>query len=264
MSIFNIKEKIKRKLKNNTFFEKHFGFESGIDITDDNQVLYRKNVVIKNIIFASNILYTLIFTFISFGDKSNWLLTLLLFPVTFFVNSTLTKLINKGADDKMSQTIAMYFASFYMFLSSIVIYFKLKTGSQDFLKECGYILLYYSLTICAFYQDKKMLKNVFLWVFILVTLLHFTITYNILFDENNKDIMVFLNTFFQSEAFRDILIRSILLGMFMLVLFIYVSMANYMQDERIKELIKRRKVQEDFTNVVTKIFDVTLSTHSLS
>ena len=32
-----------------------------------------------------------------------------------------------------------------------------------------------------------------------------------------------------------------------------------MQEERKKELNKRRKVQEDFTNVVTKIFDVTLS-----
>jgi len=108
---------------NNTFFEKNFGFESGIDITDDNQVLYRKNVVIKNIIFVSNILYTIIFTILSLGDESNWMLTVLLFPVTFFVNATLKKMINKGADDKMSQTIAMYFASFYMFLSSIVIYF---------------------------------------------------------------------------------------------------------------------------------------------
>jgi len=249
---------------NNTFFEKNFGFESGIDITDDNQVLYRKNVVIKNIIFVSNILYTIIFTILSLGDESNWMLTVLLFPVTFFVNATLKKMINKGADDKMSQTIAMYFASFYMFLSSIVIYFKLKSGNQDFLKECGYILLYYSLTICAFYQDKKMLKNIFLWVFIIVTILHFTVTYDVLFDENNKDILKFLTTFFQSIAFKDIFIRSLLLALFMLVLYIYVSMANYMQDERKIELIKRRRVQEDFTNVVSKIFDVTLSSGKMS
>ena len=102
-----------------------FGFESGIDITNDNQVLYRKNVVIKNIIFVSNLIYTLIFTIISFGEKSNWLLTILMFPVTFLVNHALKKTITKDPNDKMTQTVAMYLASFYMFLSAIIIYFKL-------------------------------------------------------------------------------------------------------------------------------------------
>ena len=50
----------------------------------------------------------------------------------------------------------------------------------------------------------------------------------------------------------------------MLVLYINVAMVNYMQDERKKELTKRRQVQEDFTNVVTKIFDVTLNSKDLS
>ena len=264
MALAEFKNKIKSRLQASTFFDKNFGFESGIDITNENQLLYRKNVVIKNIILVSNLIYTLIFTLISFGDKSNWLLTFLLFPATFFVNYTLKKLINKGYEDKMSQIIAMYFASFYMFLSSIIIYFKLKAGSQVFLQECGYILLYYSLTICAFYQDKKMLKNIFLWVFIIVTLLHFTVTYDILFNKDYIDIGYFFKTFFTSPEFKDILIRSILLGLFMLVLYIYVSMANYMQEQRINELVKRRSVQEDFTNVVTKIFESSLDTDSLT
>ena len=264
MSINNFKNRIKNRIEDSTFFNKNFGFESGIDITNEQQLLYRKNVVIKNIIFVSNLIYTLIFTLISFGDKSNWLLTFLLFPATFLINATLKKLINKGYEDKMSQTIAMYCASFYMFLSSIIIYFKLKAGSQVFLQECGYILLYYSLTICAFYQDKKMLKNIFLWVFILVTILHFTVTYDILFNEEYLDIGYFFTHFFGSPEFKDILIRSILLGLFMLVLYIYVSMANYMQEQRITELKKRRSVQEDFTNVVTRIFESSLDTDSLT
>ena len=41
-------------------------------------------------------------------------------------------------------------------------------------------------------------------------------------------------------------------------------MSNYMQLERKKELIKRREVQEEFTNIVTKIFDVTLDTKSIN
>lgn len=264
MGLSNLKEKIQSKIKNNTFFTSRFGFESGIDVTDDNQVLYRKNVVIKNIVFVSNLVYTLIFTILSFSDKSNWLLTVLLFPVTFIVNNILTKMIKKGPNDKMSQIIAMYVSSFYMFLSTIVIYIKLKVGDADYLKECGYILLYYSLAICAYYQDKKMLKNVFVWVFILVTILHFTITYPILESDMATNVLQFVKTFFTSNEFKDILIRTILLGLFMLVLYVNVAMANYMQDERKKELTKRRQVQEDFTNVVTKIFDVTLNSKDLS
>lgn len=264
MGIKDFASKIQHKIKNNNFFQSKFGFESGIDITDDNQVLYRKNVVIKNIVFVSNMIYTLIFTILSFSEPSNWLLTVLLFPVTFIVNSGLKKMINKGPEDKMAQIIAMYISSFYMFLSTIVIYIKLKVGESQYLQECGYILLYYSLAICAFYQNKKMLKNVFLWVFIIVTILHFTVTYSLLNTNMAKNIKEFITTFFVSNEFKDILIRTILLLLFMLVLYVSVAMANYMQDERKKELMKRRQVQEDFTNVVTKIFDVTLSSNELS
>lgn len=264
MSILGLKSKIKSKIKNNTLFKSLFGFESGIDITDDNQVLYRKNVVIKNIIFVANLIYTLIFTIISITEPSNWLLTVLLFPVTLIVNNGLKKMIHKGPNDRMAQVVAMYTSSFYMFLSTIVIYIKLKVGDADYLKECGYILLYISLAICAFYQDKKMLKNVFIWVFVLVTILHFTVTYSLLDTELAKDVMKFITTFFTSNMFKDILIRTILLALFMLVLYVSVIMANYMQDERKKELMKRRDVQENFTDVVTKIFDVTLSSQELS
>jgi len=264
----NLKNKIKTKIKNNTFFNKQFGFEVGIDITDDNQVLYRKNTVIKNIIFLSNIFYTLIFFLIAIGDTkdwSTWVLTILLFPVTFIVNNTLKKLIKKGPNDNMSQLIAMYVACFYMFLSAIIVYIKLKYGNIEFLQEVGYILLYYSLAICAFYQDKKLLRNIFLWLFIIVTILHFIVTYNVFeMAKTYTNGFEFFKEFILSDMFRDIILRTVLLGMFMLVLYIYVSMASYMQEERKKELMKRREVQEDFTNVVTKIFDVTLAQSNIS
>ncbi len=256
-------DKIKSKIKNNALFDKYFSLESGIDITDDNQVLYRKNVVIKNIIFFSNILYTLIFTIVSISEPSNWLLTLILFPVTFVVNLTLKNLIKKGPQDRMSQDIAMYVSCFYMFLSSVLIYIKLKFGQTEYLMETGYILLYYSLAICAFYQDKKMLKNISLWVVILVTILHFTVTYSLIETDVATDVSK-IWMLFTGEAFKDIIIRTILLIMFMLVLYINVSMVNFMQDERKKELIKRREVQEDFTKVVTEIFDVTLANNDIT
>ena len=51
LKLDNLKNKLKTKIKNTTFFKKKFSFESGIDITNENEVLYRKNVVIKNILF---------------------------------------------------------------------------------------------------------------------------------------------------------------------------------------------------------------------
>ncbi len=255
---------LKAKIKNNKFFSNAFGFESGIDITDDTKVLYRKNIVIKNIIFVSNLIFTLMFAFLSFGERSNIVLTFILFPVTFLVNAGLKKTINKNPEDKTTQTIASYVACFYMFLLSLVIYFKLKYGSADYLKECGYILIYYSLVVCSFYQDKKLLKFVFEWVMVLVTILHFTVTYEIMFSDIASDFKLFFTTFFTSNEFKDILIRTILLGIFMLVLYSIVSMSGYMQEERKKELMKRREVQENFTSVVTKIFDATLADSSRS
>ena len=38
-------------------FSKFFGFEEGVDVTNDVALLVRRNIVIKNIIFVSNILY---------------------------------------------------------------------------------------------------------------------------------------------------------------------------------------------------------------
>ena len=253
-----LKHRLKEKIVNNKYYQRFFVFDSGIDLTDDKKVLHRKNVVIKNIIFLSNLIYTLIFTFISFGDKSNWVLTIILFPVTFFVNYALTKLIKKGPEDDLSQKIAMYFACFYMFLSSIIIYIKLKNGTQDYLKEAGYILLYYSILISAYYQDRVLLKNVIAVAFIVVTILHFTVTYNIVAMGNDKSFFELVGEFFASYEFRDILLRTLLLGLFSLVAYIFVSMTNNMQDERKQELIKRKAVQEDFIDIISDVFAVSI------
>ncbi len=248
------------KIKEWSIFQKYFGFEEGIDITNETQVLFRKNVVIKNIIFISNLIYTLIFAIISVGETSNLVLTIICFPVTFLVNNMLKRTIFKNKDDLLKQQIAMYICCFYMFLTAILIYLRLKTSSLgSYLGEVGYILLYYSLVVVSFYQDKKMLKIVFQWVFVIVTILHFTLTYSIISKDYASSVVLFVTKFFVSKEFKDILLRTILLLIFMLVLYSIVNLSVYMQEERKQELIKRRAIQEDFTNVVKKIFDVTLN-----
>ena len=255
---------LKSKLKNNKTFDNLFGFESGVDITDETKVLFRRNNVIKRIIFLSNIFFSVLFALLSIGEKSNILLTLILFPVTFLVNAGLKTTINRDPNDHNTQEMASFLASAYIIAVSIVIYLKLKFGNITYLQECGYILLYYSLAICSLYQNKKLMRSVFKWTLVIVTILHFTITYNVLLSDAAKDIIELLKLIFVSDIGRDIILRTILLCLFMVVLYSIVSIGEFMQEERKKELIKRRQVQEDFTNVVTKIFDVTLDRASRS
>ena len=50
-----------------SFFERNFSFEHGVDLNDEVEVLFRRNIVIKNIIFVSNIVYSIILFLISIG-----------------------------------------------------------------------------------------------------------------------------------------------------------------------------------------------------
>lgn len=240
-------------------FDNLFGFEKGIDVTDDVAVLFRKNVVIKNIVLLSNLIYTIIFMVVSLGERSNWFLTVLCIPITFLVNHTLKKMIYKDKENYLRQQIAMYICCFYMFLSAILIYTRLKVGLEtDYFGEVGYILLYYSLVICSFYQSKKLLKTVYPWVIVLLTVIHFSITYNLIF---NQEVVVndnFFKLFFTSNEFKDILLRTFILLIFMLVLYVSVSVSDTLAEERKKELVKRQEVEKNYTDVVLDLFKLTL------
>lgn len=70
--------------------------------------------------------------------------------------------------------------------------------------------------------------------------------------------------FLRSEAFADIILRTIVLASFILVLYVIVAITQYMQDQRRLELIKREEVQDEFTDIVKEMFDVTLSNDIIS
>ena len=247
-------------------------FEKGIDITDDYQVLKRKNIVIKNIIFFSNITYTLILFLISLiaSGTSNWVLTIIFVPVTFGLNRTLSKLINDSTNEKIKQQIAMYIAAFYMILSSVLIYFKLKTqmnvDGKEYLGigEAGYILIYYSLLVVSLYQDKKMLMSISRWMLVIITIIHFTITYSIVNAEYATSLIDFLRTFFTTNEFLDILLRTLFLILFMIVLITNVGIAQYAYTERKNEAVKRQGVQTDYSDVVNDLFSVILGMRIVS
>lgn len=254
-----------KKRSFSSLFNEWFGFENGIDISNETQVLFRRNIVIKNIIFVSNLVYSALMTIVSFITKtnSNWILTAILFPLTFLINSTLKKMIYTHKDDMMHQTIAMYIACFYMFLSSVIIYMKMKTSGASF-GEAGYMLIYYALVIVSLYQNKKLLKTISKWFIVIITILHFTITYNMISTDFEGNTFQQIIEFLRSEAFADIILRTIVLASFILVLYVIVAITQYMQDQRRLELIKREEVQDEFTDIVKEMFDVTLSNDIIS
>lgn len=235
-------------------FSKFFGFEEGIDITNDVAVLNRRNIVMKNIVFVSNLFYSLLLFVLSLSTKltTDWAITIVSFPITFLINKLLKTLIDLDKEDKTKQMIAMYVASFYIFLSAVLIYAKLyQTGTFE---TASYILIYYSIVVISLYQDKKLLSTAFIYLFGLVTFIHLVWTYQILGASKELGMLEFLKGFVGTPEFGDLIFRSVAFILFYLVVFVIVAIGQYMQEERKKELIKRRQVQNDFSAIVGKLF----------
>jgi HD-GYP domain-containing protein (c-di-GMP phosphodiesterase class II) len=252
-NIFNLKAFGKN------IFARFFGFEQGVDITDDVAVLLRRNVVIKNIIFISNMMYAIMLLLISLSDQgsvSDWVYTMLAFPLTYVINKALRKLINIDTKDKTKQLVAMYVASFYIFFSSILIYARLY---DTYFQTGAYILLYYAVVVISLYQDKRLLSSGFQVLLALMTVIHFLWTYNISGLAEGMTIQEFLPYFVSIDQFNDILLRTVLFILFYFVVFAIVAMGQYMQEERKRELIKRRQVQYDFGHIVGDLFSVVFS-----
>lgn len=236
-------------------FAKFFGFEQGVDIADDLAVLHRRNIVIKNIIFVTNIIYSLLLFILSLstGQRSDWAITIIAFPLTFIVNKGLTALINLDNKDITKQTVAMYIASLYIYLSSILVYARLyQSGTFE---TVAYVLLYYSIVLISLYQDKKLLFHGFIYLFGLMTFIHLLWTYQILDASNNLTMSEFFARFVESGDFGDLILRSLVFILFYLAVYIIVSIGQYMQEQRKIELVKRRQVQNDFAAIVGNLFN---------
>ena len=257
----SLRDKLNVKALGKGIFAKYFGFEQGVDITDDVAVLFRRNVVIKHIVFVSNLMYSIILFVLSLSTKdevSNWVVTFIAFPLTYVINKFLTKLINMDPHDKTKQSVAMYVSAFYIFFSSILIYARLY--QIDYFETAAYILMYYAIVVISLYQERKLLSSSFQGLLALLTVIHFIWTFTIhRLVQEGETIMEFLPRFVTLPEFGDILLRTLLFILFYFVVYAIVSMGQYIQEERKKELIKRRQVQGDFSHIVGDLFSVVFS-----
>ncbi len=260
------------KLKFKGLFSKLFAVEYDVDITDDTAMLYRRNIVVKNIIFFSNIVYSIIFMILAFADKStsNFAITLILFPLSFVVNKTLNKFVNGDEKDMVKQTIASYICVFYMFVVSIMLYVKMRVftenalGGQPIYSDAAYVLIYYSIGVISLYQSPKLIKNIAPYVLAVVSCLHLSTTYDIVHASYTKSVLAFVKGFFVSDEFKDILVRTLLLAAYLVVMYSLADITSKQQLQRKVELIKRQTVQDDFTKIVTDMFNVTLNFNQIT
>ena len=266
MGLKNQKHKLKGFGKK--LFAKYFGFETGIDIANDVAVLFRRNVVIRNIVFISNLLYSLVFFILGFSvanPTTDWIFAIAALPITYTVSKLQTKLINLDHNDLTKQQIAMYVSSFWIFISAVMVYIRVYAVGQNAPYEtASYVLIFYALVQISLYQDKRLLSNSFVSLIGFVSLIHISITYN--FFNLGLTWQEFLSTIFTDPVLArqvgDLALRTIIFILFYLVNYIIVSIGQSIQEERKKELSKRREVQMDFTHIVRSLFNVVFQSAS--
>ena len=244
------------------FLTNRFSFEAGVDILDETSVLYRKNLVIKNILWITNVVF-LVFTMIGSEGvnlRVNLILSFIFFLVMFFTNLSVRKIIHEEPKTLQKQQMAEYISAIYILMMAIVVYIKLRltignsTNSAFFsISQAGYSLIYFSLVVLALYQDSKLLKLIFKVAIILMTIVHVTILYPVILYANDFSTLV---NYIKGPIITDIILRTIVLAVFMIALYSTARISEDMNNKRKEELIKRRAMEKDFKSVVSDVFDV--------
>lgn len=260
-----------------------FNFEAGVDILDDTSVLYRRNKVNKNILVVAN-LVLILFTFIG-NRHPNFVITIGFSILMFAINTTLTRIINEEPRTLLKQQMAMYIGSIYILMASLAVYIKLVWSGQTFgdlltmvdgsgallyttieahgialantsIAQAGYILIYFALVIVALYQDSTLLRILFKWVLVFMTIIHLFIMYPLY--EHAGTIQELYSYLFITNisVLIDIILRTIVLVVFYIALYSSVSIGEMMNNKRKQELIKRVDLERDFKAVVGDVFDV--------
>lgn len=262
--------KVKRVNENSsfkTFFRNHFSFDVDVDLTNPTSVLYRRNLVISNIIVLANLIFTG-FAFVGIS-QGNWIVTLVFFLIMFLISQTLKSMRNKKPNDQSHQVVIMYLQCIYVFLLAISIYVKvflgfslsLETGqsltiAQFSVTQAAYLLIFFSLVISSLYQNPKLMKSMFIWSFVILTALHFSLLHPELFSHASSISELFNYVFVaENEIAIDIILRTIVLFIFLSALYISVSISFYLSESRKNEFTKRLGVEANFADVVESVFE---------
>ena len=244
------------------FFVNRFSFETGVDILDETQVLFRKNLVIRNILWLTNIVFIL-FTLIGSEGvnlKVNLIVTFAISLVMLFTSQTIRKVIYQEPKTLHRQQLGEYIAAVYILLMATTVYIKLRLTLGDdpaegffSITQAGYALIYFAMVVLALYQDSKLLSVIFKASIVVMTIIHVTILYPVY--EHAADFPTLWN-YLKGPILTDLVLRTMVLAIFMLALYSTAKISEDMNNKRKEELIKRRSMEKDFKEVVTDVFDV--------
>ncbi len=278
-----------KKFKNliSKSFSKLFGFENNVVITDDLNVLTRRNTVIKNIIFLFNLFLFLLMLIISLSKIGlegldpkvvqnrtiiNWSITVATFPFLFVFNFLLKRMIQPS---KASQTqnrdvaihkqkIAQYFIISYLFIAVSLFYLKVnitplffrnglyqnKTLAFVVLETFSYSLFYVVLTIICLYQDRKAFSYSAAFLFGILTIMHIFVTNRFYAFTDLKDLL---------NSLVDVILRSLVFILYSLVLRALTIISETIQHDRIHEKVQRARLQDEFISLTSDLFGVVLN-----
>lgn len=252
-----------RKIQN--FFIKRFSFEAGVDILDETSVLYRKNRVIRNIIFVTNIVF-LLFTLIGstgLERNVNLIVTFVIFLIMFFAGKSVKRLNMEKPRTLQKQQMAEYISGIYILMMAVTVYIKLRLTLGDTMEggffsitQAGYSLIYFSLVVIALYQDPKLLNVIFKVTIIVMTIIHVVILYPLYqYAGNFTELWAYMSSN-NGAVIIDLLLRTLVLAIFMVGLYSTVKISEDINNKRKSELVKRQEVEKDFKSVVSDVFDV--------
>ena len=243
------------KVKN--FFINKFSFEAGVDILDETQVLYRRNLVIRNITFVTNIVF-LLFTLIGSEGSNrniNLIITLIFSLIMFLVSQSIRKVITEKPTTLQKQQMGEYISGVYILLMAVAVYLKLKFTAGDS-TDIGFFsiaLIYFALVVIALYQDSKLLSVIFKVTFVAITVIHLIVLYPVY--EYATDFITLWN-YIKGPILTDIFLRTLVMAVFMIALYSNAKISEDMNNKRKEELVKRRAMEKDFKAVVSDVFDV--------
>ena len=243
-------------------FTNWFSFEAGVDILDETQVLFRKNKVIKNIIYVTNIIFLLFSTISSEAMTriTNWIIVGAIFLIMFVTNRSVKRIILETPTSLQRQQMGEYISGVYILMMAISIYIKIRfslasvdTEGYFSITLAAYSLIYFALVVIALYQDSKLLKLIFKITIIAMTIIHVTVLYPVV--NYATDILALWN-YIRGPILADIILRTLVLIVFMIALYSTAKITEDMNQKRKEELIKRRAMEKDFKGVVSDVFDV--------
>jgi response regulator RpfG family c-di-GMP phosphodiesterase len=245
----------------NYFIEK-FSFEAGVDILDETQVLYRRNIVIRNITFVTNIVFFLFTLIGSQGSdiSMNIIITLIFSSIMFLVSRAIKKVVYETPTTLQKQQMGEYISGVYILLMAVAVYLKLKFSAGDAVSlgiisitQAGYLLIYFALVVIALYQDSKLLSVIFKVTIIAMLVIHLIVLYPVV---DYADNFVRLWNYIKGPILTDVFLRTLVVAVFMIALYSNAKISEDLNSKRKEELIKRRAMEKDFKAVVSDVFDV--------